>query len=81
MLQDRGHCGCVPGCEGTPHSKAGQCAHSGKYEFSMQKLFPSTVQLTITSHYTVPFGSCNVPSGSVPKPTMWLFGPTQNTAT
>ena len=31
MLQDRGHCGCVPGSEGTSHPKARQCAHCGKH--------------------------------------------------
>ena len=30
MLQDGGHCGCVPGGEGTPHPETRQCAHCGK---------------------------------------------------
>ena len=36
VLQDRGHCGCVPGSEGTPHPKARQCAHCGKYKWPVR---------------------------------------------
>ena len=52
VLQDRGHCGCVPGSEGTPHSKARQCAHCGKLEYSMQQVISKycTVGLHLSLH-------------------------------
>ena len=32
MLQDGGHCGCVPGGEGTSHPETRQCTLCGKLE-------------------------------------------------
>ena len=41
VLQDRGHCRCVPGSEGTPHPKARQCDYCGKYEKPAYSLHPT----------------------------------------